>query len=370
MTRLICAAAPGGRFWRERRVLITGHTGFKGGWLAIWLQQLGASISGIALAPQTSPSLYELARIGMRISSFFEDIRDEAAVKRCFAETQPEVVFHLAAQPLVRRSYREPIATLATNIMGTVHILEAARHTPSVRSVVVVTSDKCYADRGNSLAYREDDRLGGDDPYSVSKACAELVTAAYQKSYCGGELPPIATARAGNVIAGGDWSEDRLIPDAIRALSRQSSLRLRNPHAIRPWQHVMEPLSGYIMLAKRLFLEGRRWASSWNFGPSDASAVGVQQVADLIVRNWGNGEWHAMPEQAAPHESPALRLDSTKAREILGWTPVLTLDGAISLTIAWYRSVMEGGDAFDITCRQIEHFERLAANQPDVDDGL
>lgn len=342
-------------------MLITGHTGFKGGWLAIWLHRLGAAVNGIALEPHTDPSLYELARIGERIGSVFMDVRDELAVRRVFTGAQPEVVFHLAAQPLVRRSYREPIATLATNIMGTAHVLEAVRRTPSVRAVVVVTSDKCYADRGTSLPYGEDDPLGGDDPYSASKACAELVTAAYQRSYCRETLAAIATVRAGNVIGGGDWSEDRLVPDAIRALSRHEKIRLRNPHAIRPWQQVMEPLSGYLMLAERLFLEGRQWAGAWNFGPSAHDATEVYQVADRIVRNWGDGEWNAMPETAAPHESAALRLDSGKARETLGWKPVLTLDRAISLTVGWYRSVMEGEDAFATTFAQIDQFQRLTA---------
>ena len=354
------ARTPDPGFWTGRRVLITGHTGFKGGWLAIWLHQLGAIVSGLALAPYTNPSLYELARLGERIDSGFGDVRDELAVRRSFAEARPEVVFHLAAQPLVRRSYREPIATLATNIMGTAHTLEAACNTASVRAVVVVTSDKCYADRGTSLAYSEGDQLGGDDPYSTSKACAELVAAAYQKSFCREADRSIATVRAGNVIGGGDWSEDRLVPDAMRALRRGETLRLRNPHAIRPWQHVLEPLSGYLILAERLFVEGSRWAAGWNFGPSAGDELEVRQVADLIVRHWGSGEWSTMPEVAAPHESPVLRLDSTQARATLGWNPVLDLQGAISLAVAWYRSVSEGADAFAITCAQIDQFQRKA----------
>jgi CDP-glucose 4,6-dehydratase len=354
-------ARPDPSFWHERRVLITGHTGFKGGWLAIWLERLGAAVSGIGLAPQTNPSLYELALIGRRIDSIFADIREERGIEQFFAERQPEVVFHLAAQPLVRRSYREPVATFATNIMGTAHLLEAVRRTTSVRAVVVVTSDKCYADRGSSMAYREDDRLGGDDPYSASKACAELITASYQKSFCHGVEAAIATARAGNVIGGGDWSEDRLVPDMIRALGSHEMVSLRNPHAIRPWQHVIEPLCGYLILAERLFLEGRRWASSWNFGPFPKDALEVYQVADRIVRYWGSGEWEARPQASAPHETVDLRLDSMKAREILGWRPRLSLDDAFRLTVDWYRSVKNGDDAYDVTSEQIAQFQALAA---------
>ena len=347
-------------FWNGRRVLITGHTGFKGGWLAIWLQRLGADVTGIALAPHTSPSLYELAGIGERISSRLQDLGDGPAVRQVLGDVQPEVVFHLAAQPLVRLSYREPIATLATNIMGTAHVLEAIRHTPSVRAAVIVTSDKCYAESGTSLPYQEGDRLGGDDPYSASKACVELVTASYQKSFCREMQASIATVRAGNVIGGGDWSQDRLAPDAIRALSQHEKIHLRNPDAIRPWQHVMEPLSGYLMLAERLFTEGQQWASAWNFGPSANDELKVRQVADRIVQYWGDGGWAPMPETAAPHESAVLRLVSAKAREILKWRPVLTLDQAISLTVAWYRSVLAGENAFAITSEQIDQFQDLA----------
>jgi CDP-glucose 4,6-dehydratase len=353
------------RFWRGRRVLVTGHTGFKGGWLAIWLNQLGALVSGIALDPATDPSIYQLARLGERIESLIIDIRDEAAVNRSFARVQPEVVFHLAAQSLVRRSYRDPIATFATNVMGTAHVLEAARRTPSVRVLIIVTSDKCYANREaeplHQQARREDDRLGGDDPYSASKGCAELLAFAYQRSFCGDFRGAIATVRAGNVIGGGDWAEDRLIPDAIRSLSRGEPLRVRNPDSVRPWQHVLEPLSGYLMLANKLYAEGQKWAGPWNFGPHDNDACKVREIADQLVRNWPSGSWIATSDMGAPHESVQLRLDSTKARATLGWKPVLPLADAIRLTVDWYRAVMEGADAFDLICAQIQEFQRRAA---------
>jgi CDP-glucose 4,6-dehydratase len=348
-------------FWYRRRVLVTGHTGFKGGWLAIWLNQLGAVVSGVALKPATDPSLYELSRLGQRIESLVADIRDEAAVMRTFANIRPEVVFHLAAQSLVRRSYHDPVATLATNVMGTAHVLEAARRTASVRAVVVVTSDKCYANRDASDAHREDDRLGGHDPYSASKGCAELIASAYQQSFGGQTRLAIATVRAGNVIGGGDWAEDRLVPDAIRSLSRGEPLRVRNPHSVRPWQHVLEPLAGYLMLANRLCTDGQKWSGAWNFGPNADDAWEVREVADQIVRNWPASSWIALPDEGSPHESAQLRLDSAKARSILGWKPVLPTDDAIRLTVDWYRAVMEGADAFDLTCAQIRDFQRKAA---------
>jgi CDP-glucose 4,6-dehydratase len=351
-------------FWRQRRVLVTGHTGFKGGWLAIWLNQLGAMVSGVALEPATDPSLYELARLGHRIESLVADIRHEAAVTRTLANVRPEVVFHLAAQSLVRRSYRDPVATLATNVMGTAHVLEAARQTASVRAVVVVTSDKCYASRDSPEAHREDDRLGGHDPYSASKACSELVASAYERSFCGQTRLAIATVRAGNVIGGGDWAEDRLVPDAIRALSRREPLRVRNPRSVRPWQHVLEPLAGYLALAKCLCADGQKWAGAWNFGPNAGDAWEVREVADQLVRNWPASSWIVAPDEGAPHESAQLRLDSAKARAALGWRPVLPLDDAIRLTVDWYRAVMEGADAFDLSCAQIREFQRKAAAFP------
>ncbi|HTT76734.1 MAG TPA: CDP-glucose 4,6-dehydratase [Candidatus Binataceae bacterium] len=348
-------------FWRGRRVLVTGHTGFKGSWLTIWLNQLGAVVSGVALKPDSDPSLFELARLGQRIESFAEDIRDEAAVKRAFTRVQPEIVFHLAAQSLVRRSYREPVATFATNVMGTVNVLDAAREAGSVRALVVVTSDKCYADSGAVEAHREDDRLGGHDPYSASKSCAELAASCYQRSFCEASRMGIATVRAGNVIGGGDWAIDRLVPDAIRSLSRGEPLRVRNPDSVRPWQHVLEPLAGYLILASKLWAGGPKWAGPWNFGPDSSDACPVRELADQVVKNWRSGSWLAIPDEAAPYESPQLRLDSSKARRLLGWNPVLPLAGAIRLTVDWYRAVMEGADAFELTCAQIDEFVRRAA---------
>jgi len=347
-------------FWQGRRVLITGHSGFKGSWLAIWLHQLGASVSGFALAPVSEPSLYQLCQLGGRLTSTFGDVRDWTSVREILAGSEPEVVFHLAAQPLVRRSYREPITTIATNVLGTVHVLEAARQTPSVHAVIVVTSDKCYEERESPRGYREDDRLGGRDPYSASKGCAELVAAAYGRSFFAGTAAAMATARAGNVVGGGDWSEDRLIPDAIRALGRGEPVMLRNPGFVRPWQHVMEPLAGYLQLAERLYTEGHRWAGPWNFGPREGDAREVWAVADQVVKSWGSGSWVKAPECSGPHEGREIKLDCARARALLGWEPVLRLEEAIELTVEWYRAVMGGANAFDLTCAQIRAFQSEA----------
>ena len=348
-------------FWRGRRVLVTGHTGFKGGWLAVWLLDMGAIVTGLALPPSTTPSLFALCGLERRLGSTMGDIRDYEDVREIFARRRPEIVFHLAAQPLVRRSYREPLETFGTNVMGTAHVLEAARHTPSVRAVVVVTSDKCYENREMLWDYRESDPLGGRDPYSASKGCAELVTAAYGGSFFS-ELPgALATVRAGNVIGGGDWSEDRLIPDTIRALRRGTALALRNPGSVRPWQHVLEPLAGYLALAERLHEQGTIWSGAWNFGPRDEDAREARVVADLVIRHWGSGSWRQVESPDAPHESRQLRLDCSKARALLGWRPILTLEEAISLTVDWYRGAeCEDADAFALTRTQIREFERRA----------
>ena len=348
-------------FWRGRRVLLTGHTGFKGGWLAVWLLDMGAIVTGLALPPSTTPSLFALCGLEHRLASTTADIRDHEAVRQAFADCRPEIVFHLAAQSLVRRSYREPIETFGTNVMGTVHVLEAARHTSSARAIVVVTSDKCYENREMLWGYRESDPLGGRDPYSASKGCAELVVAAYERSFFS-DLPcAIATVRAGNVIGGGDWSEDRLIPDAIRALRTGAPLALRNPSSVRPWQHVLEPLAGYLALAARLHEQGAIWSGPWNFGPRDEDATDTRTVVDLVIRHWGSGSWDHVQSPGAPHESRQLRLDCSKVRALLGWSPILTLEEAIGLTVAWYREAeRKGADAFALTRTQIREFERRA----------
>ena len=276
-------------FWKDKRVLLTGHTGFKGGWLALWLQSMGAQVRGIALAPPTKPSLFDAARVGEDMEHCLADIRDFAAIRALAADFQPEVLFHLAAQPLVRVSYRQPVETYATNVMGTVHVLEAAREAGSVRAIVNVTTDKCYENHGTPHGYREDEPMGGHDPYSSSKGCAELVSSAYRRSFLAGAGIALATARAGNVIGGGDWAEDRLVPDTLRALEAGLPVQIRNPLAIRPWQHVLEPLSGYLQLAQRLLAEGQLDAEAWNFGPRDADARPVQWIVERLCAGWGGG---------------------------------------------------------------------------------
>jgi CDP-glucose 4,6-dehydratase len=349
------------KFWRRKRVLITGHTGFKGGWLAAWLARLGAQATGLALEPDTEPSFYRLCRMSERVCSLIADVRDGAAVREVMQRAEPEVVFHLAAQAIVRRSYRHPVETFATNVMGTVHVLEAARHTPSVRSVVIITSDKCYAVRDGPWGYRETERLGGDDPYSASKACAEIVTAAYRRSFLNdsGRNVPTASARAGNVIGGGDWAEDRLVPDVIRALQKGQPVRLRHPTAIRPWQHVMDALAGYLLLAERLFEGESLWRDAWNFGPAPEDWIPVSALTEMLIRAWGSGNWQAEGKASDDREAPSLRLDATKAQHVLGWHRRLALQEALGLTVEWYQAAAldPQKDLYELTCEQIAHYE-------------
>ena len=350
------------RFWHEKLVFVTGHTGFKGGWLTAWLVEMGSQVVGYAQKPDTDPSFFGLCGLGERMYSVIGDVREKEDVRRAMQDHQPEIVFHLAAQSLVRRSYREPVDTIATNVMGTVHLLEAVRRTPSVRAAVIVTSDKCYENRDQIQGYREDEPMGGHDPYSSSKGCAELVTAAYRRSFLERADRPVgvATVRAGNVIGGGDWAEDRLVPDAIRALQHGKPLVIRNPGAVRPWQHVLEPLAGYLMLAERLYHESGKWAGAWNFGPPDEDAVPVAALAERIVRLWGEGAWQAAPEQDALHEAHDLKLDCSKARQLLGWRPRFTLDEAVGMTVAWYRQALSSGldgGMHEMTGEQIRSYE-------------
>jgi len=346
--------------WSGRRVLVTGHTGFKGGWLCLWLSRLGANVSGFALAPESTPNLYELAHIGSCTDSLLGDITDPHAIRRILHEVQPEVVFHLAAQSLVRRSYAEPVETFATNVMGTINLLEAVRVSPSVRAVVVVTSDKCYENRHLNRGYVESDPMGGHDPYSASKGCAELVAAAWRRSFFSrGGATAIATARAGNVIGGGDWAADRLLPDLLRAFSAGKQARIRNPQAIRPWQHVLEPLAGYLLLAQALFLDGSRCAQGWNFGPdADANAT-VARVTDLAAAAWGSDACWAGDAGPHPHEAALLMLDSASARQQLGWRPRLSLSRAVTDTVRWHRRLLTGEQASDLCMEQIAEYESL-----------
>jgi CDP-glucose 4,6-dehydratase len=351
------AADPG--FWRDRRVLVTGHTGFKGGWLSLWLQSLGAKVAGYALAPATDPNLFGLARVGEGMDSTLANVQDLAALTRHIERVQPEVVFHLAAQSVVRVSYDEPVETYATNVMGTVHLLEAVRASEAVRAVVVVTSDKCYENREWNWSYREIDPLGGHDPYSNSKGCAELVAAAYRASFFGATgrgRASIASVRAGNVIGGGDWTKDRLIPDIMRAIAAGRPVAIRNPASIRPWQHVLEPLHGYLMVARRLYEEGSAFAEAWNFGPREEDCRSVRWIVDRLAESWGEGVRWEIDDRARPHEAAYLKLDSSKAVARLGWRPRWDLATALASIVRWHKAHHEGADMRRAVLAQIDEY--------------
>jgi len=346
--------------WRGRRVFISGHTGFKGGWLALWLADLGAEVTGYALAAPTNPSLFEQARIGEKVRHIQGDIRDLPALETALISAQPEVVFHLAAQPLVRESYGTPVETFDTNVMGTVNLLDACRRIDGLRAIICVTSDKCYENREWVWPYRETDPMGGRDPYSCSKGAAELVIAAYRRSFFETGAG-IASVRAGNVIGGGDWANDRLIPDIIRALEAGRRPLIRSPRSVRPWQHVLEALSGYILIAERLFSGDRSAATSWNFGPSDDDTQPVSWIVEEMLAQWGASGWET-PEGLQPHEALLLRLDCSKARNELGWRPKLTLREALKKVIAWHQSVANGADASEITLGQLRDYRGSVAD--------
>jgi CDP-glucose 4,6-dehydratase len=351
-------------FWRDRRVFVTGHTGFKGGWLALWLQQMGAQVHGYALAPDTTPNLFEQARVAEGMDSQFADIRDLPALQAALKRAAPEIVIHMAAQPLVRRAYRQPVETYATNVMGTVHLLEAVRHSPGVRAVLIVTSDKCYDNREWVWPYRETDPLGGFDPYSSSKGCAELVTAAWRNAFFPADAydqhgVAIASARAGNVIGGGDWAEDRLIPDVLRAFEAGQPVVIRNPEAVRPWQHVLEPLSGYLMLAQSLVDSGAAFCGGWNFGPREGDSHTVASVVERFAQALG-AHWQCDTREQ-PHEAHQLRLDSSKARALLGWQPRWTLDATLQRIHEWHAAHRVGADMHRATLQQIDAYLNTAA---------
>lgn len=344
-------------FWRGKRVLLTGHTGFKGSWLSIWLQHMGCELHGFSLEPPTNPSMFGLLSVGDRMNSKIGDIRDLSAVERFVDEVEPEIVIHMAAQPLVRDSYSSPAYTFATNVTGTVNILEALRKSDSVRVFVNVTTDKCYENREWLWGYREDDHLGGHDPYSASKACSEIVTSAYRRSFfSGAEALAVASARAGNVIGGGDWSKDRLIPDTLAAFRKSETVVIRNPGATRPWQHVLEPLSGYLCLAQQLFEGSKLARDAWNFGPSDEGIKPVEYLVDYLADNWsGERHWEA-DSTAQPHEANSLKLDITKATSLLGWSPKWNLDQTLESILAWEHCYQAGTDLLEETFRQIKEY--------------
>ena len=361
--RQAAPAAVDRAFWRERRVLLTGHTGFKGAWLALWLQSLGAHVTGFSNDVPTEPSLYELARVGDGMDSVEGDVRDHDAVASAVADAAPEIVIHMAAQSLVRRSFVEPRDTYATNVMGTVNVLDAVRtHGDGVRAVVNVTSDKCYENREWAWGYREHEPMGGHDPYSSSKGAAELVTTAFRRSFFSApDGTRLASARAGNVIGGGDWGEDRLVPDVMRAALAGEEVRVRNPNSIRPWQHMLNPLSGYLVLAQALS-ESPDYAQGWNFGPAEEDARPVGWIVQRISELWPAELRSSLDDGAHPHEARYLKLDSSLARARLGWRPLVALDDTLQSIVDWYRALTEGADMRAVTLGQIEAFGYAAAS--------
>jgi CDP-glucose 4,6-dehydratase len=349
--------------WRGRSVLLTGDTGFKGGWLSLWLHELGAEVHGYATDPPTTPSLFEVGQIRSTLASHTHaDLADLAQLQSVVQSRQPQVIFHMAAQSLVRVSYSDPLGTLATNIMGTAHVLEAARAVESVRAIVVITTDKVYGDSSSAVPHHEEDALGGHDPYSASKAAAEIVASSYRASFfsgASGHAARIATARAGNVIGGGDWAADRLIPDCLRAFTGGQPVRLRYPEAVRPWQHVLEPLAGYLLLAECLLKpQADSFEMAWNFGPSAKDNASVGQVAEAVARLWNEGA-HVMHEasESNPHENPVLSLDSTRARSKIGWLPRWSLQEALERTVDWHRAWQRGANMQEFSREQIAHYQ-------------
>lgn len=349
-------------FWHDRRVLVTGHTGFKGGWLCTWLKSMGAVVAGLSLPPSsTGPSLFEVAGVAEDMVSELGDIRDAKKVHKVVSQFAPEIVIHMAAQALVRQSYVDPVETYATNVMGTVHVLDAVRTVKSVKAVVNVTTDKCYENNEWVWGYRENEPMGGHDPYSSSKGCSELVSSAFRRSYLDELGIALATARAGNVIGGGDWSKDRLVPDVLHALDQNEPVSVRNPNATRPWQHVLEPLSGYLILAQALIGEPRKYASAWNFGPVDEDAKPVEWLVQRMCTIWGDGAtWQVQGEQEQKvHEAHYLKLDASKARHYLGWAPAWRLEEALAETIKWHRAWRAGVDCRALMLEQINKYTRV-----------
>ena len=346
-------------FWEGKKVFLTGHTGFKGSWLSLWLQSMGATVKGYALNPPTTPSLFLEANVGDNMDSEIGDIRDLADLKKSMISFNPEVLIHMAAQPLVRQSYLDPIETYSTNVMGTVNVLEAARSCKELKAIVSVTTDKCYENKEWSWGYRENEPMGGHDPYSNSKGCAELVTSAYRSSFFHtADTPSIATARAGNVIGGGDWAEDRLIPDILTAFEKSESVVIRNPLSTRPWQHVLEPLSGYLVLAQHLFEKGEEFAEGWNFGPKDEDCKPVSWILDKMVTTWGEGASWELDKKSHPHEAGYLKLDCSKAASKLNWHPSWSLEKTLHSIVNWHQAWKAGGNMKTICLQEIASFSK------------
>ena len=351
-------------FWLNKKVFLTGHTGFKGGWLSAWLSSMGAKVTGYALAPNTKPNLFEVASIeSLCEQSHIGDIRDLDALRSAMVLANPDIVIHMAAQPLVRYSYANPVDTYATNVMGTVNVLEAIRACANIKAAVMVTTDKCYENKEWLWGYRENETLGGYDPYSNSKACAELVTASYRQSFFS-EMEyvqhgvAIATARAGNVIGGGDWSADRLIPDAIAAFESNEVLLIRNPFSTRPWQHVLEPLAGYLLLAQALVEKGPAFNGAWNFGPNECDVRPVQEVVELLIQHWGTSASWRQDGKPAPHEARSLKLDCSKAKEFLAWYPHWSLEEAVKAIVQWQKTLRSNGDILKVMHEQVDVYNR------------
>jgi CDP-glucose 4,6-dehydratase len=347
-------------FWKGKRVFVTGHTGFKGSWLSLWLQSMEAEVHGLALPPPTTPALFNEAKVGSGMTSIIADVRDYNTVLAAMAASKPDIIIHMAAQPLVRYSYQAPVETYAVNVMGTVHVLEAARQVGTVKAILNVTTDKCYENKEWVWGYREDDSMGGYDPYSNSKGCSELVTSAYRRSFFQQRGIALASARAGNVIGGGDWASDRLVPDILRAFENNQPAAIRNPHATRPWQHVLEPLSGYLLLVQRLHNEGQLFAEGWNFGPHDEDARPVQWVVEHMAAAWGNGARWQLDAGTHSHEANYLKLDISKVRAKLGWRPRWSLSTALGKIIDWHHAWLDKADVRAKCLQQIAEYQSTA----------
>ncbi|WPX07796.1 CDP-glucose 4,6-dehydratase [Anaerocellum danielii] len=348
--------------YKYRNVFITGNTGFKGSWLTIWLNKLNANVVGYALPPYTVPNMFDICKLSIKSECIFGDIRDYESLYKAMKKSKPEIVFHLAAQPLVRLAYREPISTYETNIMGTVNVLEAARKIDSIKAVIVVTSDKCYENKEWIYGYRENDPLGGFDPYSSSKSCCELIVAAYRNSYYNQIGKALATVRAGNVIGGGDWSDERLIPDCIKALSEAKVIKIRKPKAIRPWQYILEPLAGYLWLGANMLSDNKSFNSAWNFGPEEGNILTVEEIVNLVIKVWGGGSYEIDNPKDNFYETDLLKLDTSKAKSYLGWKPILDIQKTIYKTIEWYKHYYYNKeiDMYDYSLQQIEEYEKIS----------